>query len=168
MAGRCVKGCYAKQRSYCWPQTIRAYERRLKLSQSPRFVDTLDKEIKRRHPKHIRIHDSGDFYSPAYLDKWMEIVRRNPDVIFYAYTKCVSYFKGKPLPDNFTVIFSEGGSEDHLIDRALDRFAKVFPSVKAVRLAGFADAHLNDLKALGPNRRIGVVYHGYESRRFQT
>jgi hypothetical protein len=35
----------------------------------------------------VRIHESGDFYNQKYLDKWVEIAKRFPDIIFTAYTK---------------------------------------------------------------------------------
>lgn len=34
-----------------------------------------------------RVHESGDFYSAAYVDKWADIARRHPGLTFYAYTK---------------------------------------------------------------------------------
>jgi hypothetical protein len=35
----------------------------------------------------VRIHDSGDFYSRAYLSAWLEIMRARQRTRFYAYTK---------------------------------------------------------------------------------
>jgi hypothetical protein len=35
----------------------------------------------------VRIHASGDFYSPAHVAEWAEIARRNPRTTFYAYTR---------------------------------------------------------------------------------
>lgn len=37
--------------------------------------------------KIIRIHVSGDFDSEKYILSWVEIVKQNPKVIFYAYTR---------------------------------------------------------------------------------
>ena len=37
--------------------------------------------------KTIRIHATGDFFSREYLETWKEIVRKNPGVIFWTYTK---------------------------------------------------------------------------------
>jgi protein gp88 len=39
-----------------------------------------------RHANHEE-HDSGDFFSDAYLLAWLRIFRARPDVNFYAYTK---------------------------------------------------------------------------------
>jgi hypothetical protein len=36
---------------------------------------------------HVRIHESGDFYNQAYVNKWVEIVKHFPNLQFLAYTK---------------------------------------------------------------------------------
>lgn len=35
----------------------------------------------------VRLHSEGDFFSEEYIRFWMDIVRDNPDVLFWAYTK---------------------------------------------------------------------------------
>ena len=37
--------------------------------------------------KVVRIHESGDFYSIEYVEKWDNIAKQLPQVKFYAYTK---------------------------------------------------------------------------------
>jgi len=37
--------------------------------------------------KTVRIHATGDFFSRDYLEMWKEIVKENPGVIFWTYTK---------------------------------------------------------------------------------
>lgn len=166
-AGTCAKGCYAKQGAYVWSNVSAAYERRLELARSPEFVATIDAEIKRRKIQRVRIHDSGDFFSPEYLEKWIAIVQLNPLTQFYAYTKSIVFFKGRTLPDNFKVIFSEGGKLDHLINNT-DRHSRVFATVDALNSAGYVDASKNDENAIGDNPRIGLVYHGHKSKTFIT
>ncbi len=42
-----------------------------------------------RHPgRYFRIHDSGDFFSPAYLQAWKDIADQCPDIMFWAPTRC--------------------------------------------------------------------------------
>ena len=38
-------------------------------------------------PNYFRIHDSGDFFSPAYMAAWLEICRRLPRMRFWAPTR---------------------------------------------------------------------------------
>jgi len=169
MAQDCITGCYANQGTFIWPRVKAAYERRLQLTKDPNFVQILISEIGRRKPKYIRIHDSGDMYSPAYLNKWLEIINACPKTLFYTYTKMVRLLKSvSPLPRNFIVIYSEGGKEDQYIHRASDRHARIFPDLKSLQAAGYQDTHEIDLNALGPNRKIGLVYHGAKKKHFTT
>lgn len=172
MAGTCAAGCYAKQGSFVWPVVKAAYERRLALTKTDEFADVISAEIQRRKIRFVRIHDSGDFYSRDYFTKWLDVIRRNPSVQFYAYTKMVRMVKDYRacafLPDNFTVIFSEGGKQDALIDTAKDRHSRVFPSLETLQASGYADTHHNDAVAFGENPRIGLVYHGAKSKAWQT
>lgn len=163
-AAACAKGCYATQGAYTFSNVAKVFEQRLKLSLTPKFVQIINAEIKRRNVKRVRIHDSGDFYNVEYLEKWLKIMVANPDCQFYCYTKMVSTFKqysnSGRIPDNFVVIYSFGGTEDKLIDRDNDRHSWVFSTVEALVKAGYADAHEDDSVALGGNPKVGLVYHG--------
>ncbi len=167
----CVKGCYAQQGRYVFNQIKNKQEERLALTLRLEFTKVISKELDQLRPDLVRVHDSGDFYNVTYLRRWLEVMRNYPRVAFLAYTKMVPLFKREDVqvPVNFCVIFSEGGTHDHLIDRGRDRWARIFPSVKALRQAGFVDCHESDLPALDPDaRRIGLVYHGWKSRTFDT
>ena len=68
-------------------------EYRYKLSKTVAFVPLLIEAIKTLKADFIRIHDSGDFYSPKYVEKWMQIAEALPGVKFYAYTKSHDFFR---------------------------------------------------------------------------
>jgi hypothetical protein len=40
----------------------------------------------------VRIHESGEFYSKKYIKKWRKITKKNPDWIFYSFTKRLKDF----------------------------------------------------------------------------
>lgn len=44
-------------------------------------------QIKADKIKTVRIHATGDFFSRAYLNMWIDIVKANPAVVFWGYTK---------------------------------------------------------------------------------
>jgi len=163
-AAACATGCYATQGAYIFSNVAKVFEKRLKLAMSPKFTLIINEEIKRRKIERIRIHDSGDFFNEEYLNKWIAIIKANPKVQFYAYTKMVSLFKQYTvdglIPSNFIVIYSYGGKEDKLIDKNTDRHSWVFSSLQALKDAGYAAANVNDAVALGTNPKIGLVYHG--------
>lgn len=166
MAGKCAVGCYAKSGAYLFSNVAQAYERRYQLTLTPEFPELigieLEKILKRNSTKdvYIRIHDSGDFYSREYFEKWRKVMTDFPMVNFYAYTKMISQFKAiTDLPDNFKLIFSYGGRQDFLIDRATDRHSRVFESLKELKKQGYTDCSHDDLKAL-TTLKVGLVYHG--------
>jgi len=170
-AGNCAAGCYARSGTFLWNNVQGAYERRLLLTQHSLFAEVImfevDKLISKAKGKKVllRIHDSGDFYSEEYQKMWYDIAESyssRPDVLFYAYTKSVSQTKALDSikPANFEIIFSLGGKEDHLIDQANDRHSKVFEEDSELEQEGYINATDDDKKAIGANKKIGLVYHG--------
>jgi hypothetical protein len=111
--------------------------------------------------KAVRIHDSGDFFSDEYLLAWIDIARRTPDVLFYAYTKEVTRMRhivvNTDMPANFKWIYSMGGKQDHLVDKDTERHADVFPTIEDIHEAGYLSQDANDLLCvLLPTTRVGI------------
>jgi len=166
-ASKCATGCYAQSGAYRFSNVKSKYESRLELALSPQFENVLGAEIdhvkqlasKRDKSCLIRIHDSGDFFSLEYTQKWLRLIQSNPCTLFYAYTKQVSQFKSMDLPHNLRLIYSYGGKQDHLIDSEQDRHSRVFENIKQLEKAGYANASVNDMIALGPCLKIGLVFH---------
>lgn len=107
----CRKNCYARKAEKQYPGCLPCRERNLELSKQADFVPEMVKLIQRRQ-KHkayrgkkilFRIHESGDFYSWQYAERWLEIARQCPDVTFLAYTKSLPYFENASIPANFIV-----------------------------------------------------------------
>ena len=155
----CLKYCYANKGTYKYKSVQKSYEYKYRLSKSEEFNTILQSEIYKERPTHIRLHDSGDFYSVKYLQKWLKLAEENKDIIFYAYTKSVSFFKGLELPENFIIIFSEGGKRDNLINTETDRHARIFKTSEELTAAGYIDATKNDLNAIKENKKIGLLIH---------
>jgi len=160
-ADTCVKYCYAQKGNYTrFPKVQDLMEQKYKISKTAEFIPLMNEEIKKKKATHVRIHDSGDFYSPEYLKKWVQIANDNKEVIFYAYTKSIKFFvDGLLLPKNLKIIFSEGSKTDDLINVAKDRHARIFKTVEELNAAGYIDASDNDLKAITSNKKVGLVYH---------
>lgn len=107
----------------------------------------------------IRIHDAGDFFAEWYLIRWLMIAEKNPQLLFYCYTKEVTLFKEHEpsFPLNFRFLYSTGGLEDHLITDD-DRHADVFPTLQATQDAGYFSQDENDLLAIMlPTNKIGIT-----------
>ncbi len=111
--------------------------------------------------KAVRVHDSGDFFSKQYLKAWLDIAKRTPDILFYAYTKEVVMFreavKEFEFPVNFRFLFSLGGKDDHLIDKDMERHAEVFTDEQAIGEAGYLSQEASDLLCiLLPTTKVGI------------
>lgn len=159
-ANECITPCYARHGAYIWSNVSLAYEKRLSLTLSKDFIPVISSELKNRKIKILRIHDSGDYYSKKYLEKWLSIIRMFPEITFYSYTKIIPLFKKKVLPTNFMVIYSLGGKYDHLINTNNERHAKIFLDKKSLEKEKYIDASSNDLNALTDNLKVGLIYHG--------
>ena len=94
-----------------------------------RFADIVSAELRKwlgsrsRRPIAVRIHESGDFYSPEYFEEWLEVARRFPELTFYAYTKAwdIVLSRLKELPSNFVIIFSLDKTNFQKLREALPR-----------------------------------------------
>ena len=160
-AGGCQKYCYAQKGNYTrFPIVQELMEQKYLLSKQDNFNTLMNEEIAKKKPTHVRIHDSGDFYSVKYLNKWVTIAKQNKNVIFYAYTKSIKFFtEGLTVPTNLKIIFSEGSKIDNLIDVKKHRHARIFKDVSTLLSAGYIDASTNDLQAITDNKKVGLVYH---------
>ena len=146
-ADACIKFCYAKKGAYIWSNVKPAFEKRYQLTITDKFVTAMTKEIIKKRPDYIRVHDSGDYYSPKYLQKWLRIAKAFPRIKFYSYTNCVKMLKNVDLPDNYDIIFSDSGKQKHMIDQATDRHTKIFNTKDELISNGYINASKIDLYA---------------------
>jgi hypothetical protein len=122
----------------------------------------MNKEIAKKKPDYVRVHDSGDYYSKAYLDKWIEIAIHNPHVRFYSYTNSVEMLKSADLPDNYDIIFSDSGKQKDKINTKVDRHTRIFATLADMTLAGYVNAMETDLNAtkwFNKTNRVGLIFH---------
>jgi len=162
MADECVKFCYAKKGAYIWSNVQPAFEKRYQLSKTDDFITAVDAEIKRKKPDYIRVHDSGDYYSRKYLDKWIQIAKNNPTVRFYSYTNMVDMLMKAELPENYDVIFSNSGKQKHLIDERKHRHTKIFSISSDLIAENYIDASKLDLMAtkwFSKSKKVGLIFH---------
>ena len=123
-AGHCRRYCYAMRGCYRFTCVGKAQERRYRATLRSDFVDVMVAELSRKRKRVLRIHDSGDFYSQAYLDKWVDIAKRLPSFTFYCYTKSLNLdWSEFDSMANCHRTQSMGGRFDHL---AIDSVSKCF------------------------------------------
>lgn len=116
-----------------------------------------------RNTKKVRIHESGDFFSGAYLDAWIEVAHRNPDLQFYCYSKSLQLFLNFKMPENFFMTASYGGKWDHLIDEGFfTRYSKVFMTEEDATSAGLEVDH-DDSHCFG-DKPFALLVHGTQPK----
>lgn len=158
-AKACRGVCFAKQGGYRFPGTIKAREHNLALTLSPGFVEMVVEDLSRKRAANtIRIHDSGDFYSQGYFDKWCAIARALPHLTFFAYTKSL-HLNLSGAPDNLKVTQSLGGKHDALVNLRRPH-SRIFASHAARKRARYIDGNVSDAPAIQGLVKIGLVYHG--------
>lgn len=120
-------------------------------------------KARKKNTKLVRIHESGDFFSAAYLQAWVMVAMHNPDLKFYCYSKNLPLFMGLKLPENFYLTASYGGKFDYLIDEGFfPRYSKVFMSEDDAIAAGFkVDSQDRSCFEEGP---FALLVHGTQPK----
>jgi hypothetical protein len=137
--------CFAASSEVQYPNVFKSRQANLKAIREAlangncaELINTeLQKNLTKRITK-VRIHESGDFFSPEYLLSWLLVASANPSIKFYCYSKNLPLFVGLVLPANFYFTASYGGKFDYLIDEGVfPRYSKVFMTEDQAVAAGF-------------------------------
>lgn len=83
----CLGDCYATKNFFLIPGVKATMAWRLRQSRRDDFARRMTREVKRKGCLVVRIHVSGDFYSPEYVRKWVEVAENCPATTFYFYTR---------------------------------------------------------------------------------
>lgn len=100
ICGRQCPGCYALKAQVRFPKTVLPYRERMHAaSLQDDFTTQIIAEITKckRPLSAVRIHEAGEFYSQAYIDKWVTIAKACPTVKIYTFTKRIKEFNFKAL-----------------------------------------------------------------------
>jgi Gene product 88 len=109
----------------------------------------------------FRIHESGDFYDMDYFDAWLEVAKKRPDILFYAYTKSLPFWlkRKTEIPKNLKLVASSGGKFDELISKHNLKNAVVVNSPEdAVKLKLPID--IDDTLAHNYDGNFAILVHG--------
>lgn len=137
----------------------------LKIANVSGITDALENAM----PKNagvIRIHVGGDFTTRRYFEGWLELAKRRPDVLFYAYTKSLPFWiknnDSLERTKNFVLTASYGGHKDDLIPKHNLRNVTVVKSESEAAMMELAIDH-NDSFAADPSKRgesFALLVHG--------
>lgn len=93
----CSRYCYATHGRFVTERVKKLMDWRYEQSKRKDFAEQMAGEIFRRGVLVCRVHVSGDFYSPSYTQKWIEIAARSKAVRFFAYSRSWRIEKIRPL-----------------------------------------------------------------------
>lgn len=140
-AGVCKNFCYATKGGYIMfnsPQ-LQAAKMLTKLVNEPQqFKQEMISAIKTASKSKkltLRWHDAGDFFTTGYFELVMDIAKKTPDVLHYAYTKRADLLKKSiageiaKIPDNFVFDISKGSIYDKSISKDLIKNGMKFSDV---------------------------------------
>ena len=168
--------CYTNNGRMVWKPIRQAYEKNLEMVKDGTIWDRIEKELKALERKaeregaqvYIRVHDTGDYFSKAYLENWLEVARDHPTIIFYSYTKAVGWVKEYmdlgEVPDNYRFVFSIGSTQDLFLEET-DRVAGVFGEGRDIP-PGWHDGSHDDYWAAQPEGNVFLRYHGPKDQAF--
>jgi len=155
-AGACKAVCYARAGRFATPPVIAMRLDNLWSTLRTDFAERLTESIVASKATHVRIHDSGDFYSQSYVDAWVNVAKALPDVVFYAYTKSLDLDYAS-APGNLRIVQSEGGKLDAQIDYTRPH-SRIVVDVPDGYVNG--NAELADVPAIDGTVNIALPYHG--------
>jgi hypothetical protein len=110
----------------------------------------------------VRVHVGGDYFNEAYLLAWIEVAKRNPEKLFYSYSKSLHFFKQYALPENLVLTASRGGKYDDLIDEQAWKESVVVYSEEEAKQKGLEIDH-DDSHALG-KKSFALLLHGTQPK----
>lgn len=168
-AGECLKFCYGCKGMYkVFKKMISEVQnKRLEATKDMFFFADITTELKAKRvaPKAVRIHDTGDFYSQEYFDKWVDVANSNPDILFYDYTKSLHLDFSK-RPSNLKLIGSVGGKYDTKLTSMwvkgeIDSVARIFEVGETMPAThvNVSDSDAMALYAVKNRYLIGIYKH---------
>jgi len=113
----------------------------------------------------MRVHDSGDFFSQEYFDAWLEVIRARPDIVFYAYTKSLPFWKQRKdeIPINFKLIASSGGKADEMIEQESFRQAIIVSDMEEA-IERQLNVDINEFLAIFGEGDFALLLHGTQPK----
>jgi hypothetical protein len=111
----------------------------------------------------LRVHVGGDYFNRDYLAAWCEVAKRNPEKIFYSYTKSTHLWEMVTLPPNLILTASRGGWFDEKIEENAFKCAEVVFSEEEAAQKGLEIDHDDSHAAFG-KESFALLLHGTQPK----
>ena len=113
----------------------------------------------------LRIHEAGDFFSQEYFDAWVEVAKRMPKTLFYAYTVSLPFWMSRKnnLPKNLKIIASmDKNNKEEILSNNL-RYSTVVNSAEEAKEMGLP-IDVDDSLAWGSDDNFALIIHGSQPK----
>lgn len=166
--------CYAVSLEAVYTNVYKAHLHNTNLLKACKTKEEIIDLISLSLPKRVntvRIHSSGDYFTRAYFEAWVEVAKLNPMIHFYSYTKALPFVwaNREVLKDlsNFKVTMSKGGHRDDLIEplKAYGLYEAIMIHSKAEATRRGLDIDYDDTMAFNPSRDFGLLVHGTQPKK---
>lgn len=145
----CKNRCYAKKGHFHQGNVKRAHAKNFEFSKTDEFASWAINAIAAKYVRVLRTHVAGDFYSAAYVAKWLEIVRAMPDTVFYAYTRSWR------VESIFPPLLQLAEQKNFHMWWSIDRETGPAPCVPGIRTAYLA---IDDVDALSAPDDVDLIF----------
>ncbi len=146
----CLSLCYARRGHYHSRRVQAALMKNLIIAKSKEFVPWMNLQLRVQFVRVLRVHAAGDFFNGKYIRNWMKILRANPQVIAFSYTRTWA------VPEYFDAIVELGRQPNMQLWLSFDRDMAVPPRLKGLRrcyLAADDEDH--------PPQKVDLVFRNY-------
>lgn len=135
------------------------------LGSSQEMAELIHVSLPNPKKKIIRIHVSGDFFNQNYFDAWLLVAKRNPQLLFYAYTKSIQFWINRinEIPENLKLTASVGGKQDHLISQYNLKYNLVVSTPEEAKQKGLSIDH-DDSHAYAQDKSFAILIHGTQAK----
>jgi hypothetical protein len=129
------------------------------------MADLIDLSLPAARFTYVRVHVDGDFFSKDYFLAWMDVARRNPKRLFYAYTKSLPLWvtHRAEVPENFVLTASRGGKWDSLIEKNGLRSARVVFHPDEAKSLGLEIDHDDNHARVQDGKDFALLIHGVQA-----
>lgn len=161
--------CFSATQENIFPQTRAQrqhnFELLRSLSSPQEMAELIHASLPNPKKKIIRIHVSGDFFNQKYFDAWILVAKRNPEFLFYAYTKSIQFWVNRinEIPDNLKLTASIGGKQDSLVYQYNLKYNLVVSTPEEAAEKGLSIDH-DDSHAYAQDKSFAILIHGTQAK----
>lgn len=112
----------------------------------------------------VRVHSSGDFFTPAYVQAWIDLAKSRPRQIFFGYTKTLYAWNAIRVADlpNFRMTWSLGSVDDKFIPMEAST-AEIVLAPREDTICLDHDRDWDDFLAIMAQKKFSLVVHGTQA-----